>query len=312
MNKTENQSLLPLGEAMLCLGQAFLPPRDRTRVEAMQGPLIEDLQALNSELEFAKERDLQGLQDALRETGDAEGGLLRIYSRLFLSPPFPAPLNAGIQLQGSLMGSSTVEMEAFYQRYGLARDPDFRDLPDHLALQLQFVGYLLGLAAAAEDPRERERIATDAGEFVGRFLSPWLPNFQRQLDEAVGHAPAAEVYRRLAIVLRALVSRVVACLDEITPVNTQPLEAGASTPSEDEEVRVRMLVRDRESDIPPAECRVCGAEFVPGGDLAVMVRQLEERGLATDHMYVCTDCRDGEMGLGRMEVKLPENARKLM
>ncbi|WP_018950170.1 molecular chaperone [Thioalkalivibrio sp. ALMg11] len=311
MNDTENPSLLPLGEAMLCLGQAFLPPRDRTRVEAMQGPLIEDLQALNSELNFAAQEDLDGLQHALRETGDTEGGLLRIYSRLFLSPPFPAPLNAGIQLQGSLMGSSTVEMEAFYQRYGLARDPDFRDLPDHLALQLQFVGYLLGLAADAEDQQERERIAAEAGNFVRRFLNPWLPNFQRQLDEAVGHAPAAEGYRRLAIVLRGLVSKVTECLEGIAPVIEQEVSVAAK-PSLEEVVRARMPEGDQEIETGPAACRVCGADFIPSGDLAFMVRQLEERGLATDHMYVCPNCRDGEMGLSRMKVKLPESARKQM
>ncbi len=312
MNETENQSLLPLGEAMLCLGQAFLPPRDPTRVDAMKGPLIEDLQALNSDLNFAGEGDLSALQDALRGTGDAEGGLLRIYSRLFLSPPFPAPLNAGIQLDGSLMGSSTVEMEAFYQRYGLTRDPDFRDLPDHLALQLQFVGYLLGLVAEAADPQERERIAADAGDFVRRFLRPWLPNFVRQLEEAVGYAPAAEVYRTLAIVLRGVVARVIECLDGMAPVVAQQGDSERLPSSVDGAIRARMPESAAEPENAPAACRVCGTAFVPGGDLAVMVHQLEERGLATEHMFVCPDCRDGEMGLSRMKVKLPDNARKLM
>lgn len=303
----DTDELMACGELLLCLGRAFLPPRDATLAGAMENELGEDLRSLNKTLSFVEPAALDRLQDAMRATGAMEGGLLRVYSRLFLSPPFPAPINAGIHLDGSLSGSSTLEMERTYHRHGLARDPEFRDLPDHLALQLQFVAYLHARAAEATDVEESQRILGDARHFVEAFILTWLPQWQGQLEEAVQHAGAAEAYRQLAAVTEAAVRRDHAWLVTVAPAKQVEPEPVRPTLAE------AMAERVTEADAAgtgPASCRVCGKEFAPGADLAFMARELESRGLEADHLYVCPDCRTGEMGLTPMTVQLPESARR--
>ncbi|WP_018864022.1 molecular chaperone TorD family protein [Thioalkalivibrio sp. ARh3] len=303
---TDTDELVALGELLLCLGQAFLPPRDAALHTALQDELVDDLRALDRTLSFTDTAHVDRLQRAIRDTAALEGGLLRVYSRLFLSPPFPAPINAGIHLDGALAGRSTLEMERIYHRHGLARDPEFRDLPDHLALQLQFVGWLHGRAAEATDAAERQRILGDARHFVEAFMLPWLPRWQAQLEEAVRHTAAAAAYRELAAVTEAALQHDHARLSALLPGSTEA--PPAVRPTLDEALASRLSEADEQAE--PTACRVCGEAFAPGADLAFMARQLETRGLEADHLYVCPDCRTGEMGLTPTRVNLPESARK--
>lgn len=304
--RTNTEFLIPFGETLLCLGQAFLTPKETERATALRDDLVPDLAALREETRVPDSRELEALGSALRDTADAEGGLLRVYSRLFLAPPFPAPLNAGIQLDGALMGQSTVEMERFYQRHGLTRDREFRDLPDHLALQLQFVAFLHAKAAEADDAEERAAIAGDARYFVRKLILAWFPKWLEQLDEAVTHLPTAQAWRQLARVTRDVLEADVAHLEALAP-EVQHAEAVAK-PSLEEALGARM---DPERSLEaPASCRVCGQEFAMGRDMVFMLQQLQARGLETEHLEACPDCRAGEMGLSETKGELPAAVSK--
>ncbi len=303
--RTNTEFLIPFGETLLCLGQAFLTPKESERATALRDDLVPDLEALREQTGVPAAGELHALASALRSTADAEGGLLRVYSRLFLAPPFPAPLNAGIQMDGALMGQSTVEMERFYQRHGLTRDREFRDLPDHLALQLQFVAFLHAKAAETEDPEERGAIAGDARYFVRQLMLSWFPEWLKQLDEAVAHLPTADAWRQLGRVTRDVLEADVAHLEALAP------EVHAETvarPTLEEALDARMA--PERSLEAPAACRVCGKEFAMGRDMVFMLQQLQARGLETEHLEACPDCRAGEMGLSATTVELPAAVSK--
>ena len=303
--QTETDFLVPFGETLLCLGQAFLTPKESERANALRDDLVPDLEALREATGVPAAGALDALASALRSTADAEGGLLRVYSRLFLAPPFPAPLNAGIQLDGALMGQSTVEMERFYQRHGLTRDREFRDLPDHLALQLQFVAFLHAKAAETEDREECAAIAGDARYFVRQLMLSWFPGWLEQLDEAVTHLPTAEAWRQLGRVTRDVLEADVVYLEALAPeVHAET----AARPSLEEALDARMA--PERSLEAPAACRVCGKEFAMGRDMVFMLQQLQARGLETEHLEACPDCRAGEMGLSETTVELPAAVSK--
>ena len=129
---------------------------------------------------------------------DAEAQLLEDYSALFLVPPVPVPLNAGLYLDGGLMGRGAQAMLQRYGEAGLAPDERFRDLPDHVSMQLDYVGVLF--ARAADGDRESE---ARAREYLAQFVLAWLPGFTQALHAAAQRVPAARAYGALAAILEA-------------------------------------------------------------------------------------------------------------
>lgn len=302
--------LIALGELHLCLGHALMPPRTEGHANAMQGPLMDDLRELSEATGIPGPERLRVLEEALQDAAKQPGGLLRTYARLFLVPPVPAPLNAGIQLEGTLMGGSTLALETLYQRYGLERDPAFGDLPDHLSLILQFLGYLDGLVAERADPA----VAQDAMEVLDRYLLSWSPRWLEQLDEAIEGAPAAPAYRELAGLVHdaAQANRQALTAWVGAPAEAAAGEAEAAKPTLEAALSARgVTAGDTEAEAETFECQRCREPFLPGADFRFMVEKLTERGLAVDHLQVCPDCRASAMGMGTLEVTLPDQARKV-
>lgn len=105
------------------------------------------------------------------------------YSRLFLGPfKLVAPPYGSVWLDESkvVMGASTVRVAAFYDNCGLRLADDFTELPDHIAVELEFMSYLAFKgreAAMAGDHREAERLSGLQRDFLTSFLLPWLEPF---------------------------------------------------------------------------------------------------------------------------------------
>lgn len=281
-------------ELLLCLGQAFLSPRDEAAYEALREDLAQDLHSFNEALGFADPDMIPKLGRALHAASDADGGFLRVYSRLFLAPPVPAPLNAGIYLDGALMGRSTQTMEGYYQRHGLALDPGFRDLPDHLALQLQFVAYLHTLSSDVDDSETAKGCIGDARDFVKRLLLPWIPDFVSRLQSRATPGSPEEAYCLLAHITEAALRADYRVLETFVPAESAT-EMPVAKVSLDEALASHGMGEDNAA---PAPCRNCGQIFTLGRDLAFMIHQLESKGLMSEHLRVCPDCRAGGMELG--------------
>src|SRR3990172_4313196 len=83
----------------------------------------------------------------LGEEFSAEGpeSLLLDYTRLFLGPSHAIAKPYGsvwLEDQNTLMGDSTMAVLALYEEGGFEIDAEFRELPDHIAAELEFL-YLL-------------------------------------------------------------------------------------------------------------------------------------------------------------------------
>lgn len=105
------------------------------------------------------------------------------HARLFLGPfQLVAPPYGSIYLDDTktVMGDSTAKVAAFYHNCGLQLAEDFHELPDHFAVELEFMSFLAFKQREAEvagDSNEVARITLLRKDFLSRFLMPWLEPF---------------------------------------------------------------------------------------------------------------------------------------
>lgn len=175
-------------EFYLCMARAFLPPGSDAVWRAFRDDLADDLADLDHGLVYGIEAPLAALRREVAAVPDAVH-LLRTYSALFLTPPVPVTLNAGVYLDGAIMGPSVVALEECYRKCGLRRAEGFRDLSDHVSVQLEFAALLHGLEARAARGEAPPLIR--AAHFLEAFASYWLPYFCEALEKATcaGRSP---------------------------------------------------------------------------------------------------------------------------
>lgn len=183
-------------DLFLTLAAAFTAPPAQMSAADWSSPLAADLEELGAALELDTAAAVRTLRAIGAERGAGEPWLVD-YSRLFLVPPVPVTLNTGIYLEGSLGGSSAQMMQQCYGAAGFALRETFRDLPDHVAIQLEFVAALLQRAEAG-DAVGREM----AREFTDAFIAHWVDPLHAACGKAAVHDPAARVYASLVDVIR--------------------------------------------------------------------------------------------------------------
>jgi putative dimethyl sulfoxide reductase chaperone len=285
-------SLVPRAETYLCLARAFLPPATPGMLEALRHDLLDDLTDLHAELPIsaAIPTRIEALRAALTDITDDQA-LLREYSRLFLTPPAPAMLNLGFYLDGGIMGGSPRQMEAYYQRHGLERDPSFRDLPDHITLNLQFLAWVFAAAAesAPGNHGDLQQGLHDARDLIARYTLPGVRSLIGKMGPAIAELGLGPTYTELAGILADVLKRDLAFLSERLPAPA----LRESTAGAEPEPKIPV---ESEPDVRLA-CRLCGSAFVAGEALAGMIARLQAQGLTTEHLAVCPDCRTDTMGM---------------
>lgn len=133
---------------------------------------------------------LSRLLDVLSELGeDVEESVEEEYVRLFLVKPLAPPYESFfLDPDGQARGWIAVQVEREYTHAGLVLSPDQKKLPDHIAVELEFMAYLCGRQARAleeEDRENQDRAQECQRAFLGQHLGRWFPRFaQRVLDAA--------------------------------------------------------------------------------------------------------------------------------
>lgn len=109
--------------------------------------------------------------------------LLVDHTRLFLGAPQAlAKPYASVWLsdEPELMQDSVVELQKLYAQGGFEIDADFRDLPDHVAVELEFLyllNFQLNQARAAGDDAAVQALAVLRTAFLVGHLGRWLGGF---------------------------------------------------------------------------------------------------------------------------------------
>lgn len=134
--------------------------------------------------------------------------LLVDYTRLFLGPiDTRAKPYGSVWLGGdtTLMQDSTMAVLALYAEGGFDLAEDFRELPDHVAAELEFLYLLIWREAATRRSRDAEALAATTAlrrRFLAEHLGAWVGPFAA----AVRDGAQTPFYRELA----ALTDRFVA------------------------------------------------------------------------------------------------------
>jgi putative dimethyl sulfoxide reductase chaperone len=175
--------------------------------------------------EFAEERMFDAMQSAALALDDELSAsaqrlaaafdsaslqeLLIDYTRLFLGPneTFALPYGS-VWLTGekSLMQDSTLAVRALYEQAGFEVEDGFRELPDHVAVELEFLYLLKFREAEALHRQDDAALADNAAQrrdFLATHLGRWIGPFTAAMRE---HAQTS-FYRELASLTESFVQR---------------------------------------------------------------------------------------------------------
>lgn len=108
------------------------------------------------------------------------------YAALFLVsgglPPYES-----VRLKGLLCQEPAIEVERFYERCGLILKDEWKKIfPDHLGLELEFMGYLCDREAEVED-REDSIWSNYQREFFEKHLGTWVFDYLKDLERCTFH-----------------------------------------------------------------------------------------------------------------------------
>ncbi len=256
-------------EFYLTLAQSFLTPQAQAHYRAMVDYLADDLADLDRSLSYGLATQVDALRAALSKLADHEE-LLVEYSRLFLQPPSEATLNVCHALDGAMMGGTVSEIALFYRNYGVQRGDHFKDLPDHVSVQLEFVSYLYGRAAQGLESDSPDTQAEKAAKhFLYAFVSRWVPLFAAAIEKAGRHLELkANPYLPLVRMLATATQR----------------DAAANPDWLKPKKRVEVAMDKAR--------QAYASRGVTAQDMADMERILGEKGLSTEHLHLALDERN--------------------
>ena len=121
------------------------------------------------------------------------------YAKLFVGPfELKAPPYGSVYIDDGrrVMGDSTLKILKTYQQSGLTIRDEFKELPDHIYVELEFMYYLIFKELEFLEKSQFESandIIKRQGIFLNEFLGQWIPLFRAKIIEGTGN----EFYRAL-------------------------------------------------------------------------------------------------------------------
>lgn len=148
-----------------------------------------------------------------------EGGniepLIMDFSRLFVGPfTMLAPPYGSMYLEDkrTVMGESTMAAVNRYREEGLDISSDFRNAPDHIAAELEFIYFLIFKAREAamlSDMDAYGRYLDKRKRFLMEHIGAWISDFQRIVEKSA----ETDFYKNLARATKILINK---DLEEVT------------------------------------------------------------------------------------------------
>lgn len=140
-------------------------------------------------------------------SGYSNEDLLVDYSKLFVVPSeLIAPPYGSVYLDNErkVMGDSTMKVIGMYQKAGLSMSDDFKELPDHITVELEFMYYLIFKEIEALEKSEIDtafHFIRMQQTFLDRFLGRWVGQCCEKIKEGTGNG----FYKSLADCLSSFI-----------------------------------------------------------------------------------------------------------
>jgi TorA maturation chaperone TorD len=168
------------------LCRVYWGPSEALCQQMLESSFLEPFDTLASWKETNWVADLSGLQkilDGFSETAPLLDYLEQGYVRLFVNAKggIAAPLYASCYDEADdspqLMGKAAVGMQQMLQDLGFAISDDVGEPPDHLAIELEVLYYLLTRHGVSDQKND----LTDASNFASVSMIPWIRSFYGRL-----------------------------------------------------------------------------------------------------------------------------------
>ena len=161
----------------------YLPETELYADNGIIDHLIEALQQIYPEV-AVHARLMQESASEMREER------LRIeFSQLFVGPfKLPAPPYGSVYLEPDrrIMGDTTLEVIKWYNREDLFISEDFKELPDHIAVELEFMYYIIFKEVQTylnEKFEDAKSFHEKQHNFFNSYLYQWVPVFCSEIKE---------------------------------------------------------------------------------------------------------------------------------
>jgi putative dimethyl sulfoxide reductase chaperone len=172
------------------LAMCYVYPDEKVYASIAEGEWIREVREALSLLDVKYfDEYLRAIEQAIAGAKEGEQlAMIREYARLFVNA-FPhvivPPCGSFYLGKDSLVSAKAIsEVLRFYHEAGFTLKDDLRDLPDHIAHELEFMGLLAGEESQAmgNEKIELEEIQMN---FLSRFILPWVLTF---CEEVVEHS----------------------------------------------------------------------------------------------------------------------------
>ena len=158
-------------------------------IAELEKPIETISNAMNELLELPFFRPTECLGFLLREEKEDKLKLMVEYTRLFVTayPKVPCPPYESVYESEDrlLMRNSTLNVLDFYRKFGLSLADTFKEPPDHIATELEFMHFLTFKEAEAwrddDKPKALQFLRAEA-DFTINHLSPWVPVLQKCVE----------------------------------------------------------------------------------------------------------------------------------
>jgi putative dimethyl sulfoxide reductase chaperone len=193
---TESELQIAVAREDLCryLSACYYEPEAAFEDEGMFAALLAAAKLAGPDLVPSAER----LGQEFRRTSIDE--LLLDYSRLFIGPMQILAKPYGsvwLDEEKTLMGNSTMALLELYREADFEMDEEFKELPDHIAVELEFLYQLLfreNEARMINDEQILSVIHTLRQRFLSQHLGAWITRFSAAIKEGA----QSSFYRELA------------------------------------------------------------------------------------------------------------------
>lgn len=222
----KNQEAVARATVYRVLAQAFSYP-DADRLDFLRdrfAPALKDVVPL---LPVHYRQGLSGPAEGMGAAGlSPEGAEEGEYNRLFRTQVMCSPYESEYDPMASTRkGQLMADIAGFYTAFGLKLSESQKELPDHIGVELDFMGLLLQKEAYARlnGWEEKAGICADAArKFLREHLGGWVFSFCGGLEKSAGPG----LYRPLAGLLRGFME------SELKELGVEPLAfAGPCGPS---------------------------------------------------------------------------------
>lgn len=163
------------------LGLAFLPPTEE--LIHYKNCLIKVMKKVGRRASISSlQREIQQMAETIHHK-EALQELSMEYNRLFEgpTPPLVHPYESIYKnSQGLVMDESTIDVIQRYAQDGLSLSPTFKDLPDHVAVELEYLSFIYAKEAMAKKTGQVDLslgFRRKANSFLREHLGRWVPIF---------------------------------------------------------------------------------------------------------------------------------------